>query len=70
MKKTPILLITTISNYFVSLSMFIIYIVVVIPMGIAMKLLGRDVLHIKFDKSIESYWIKRDKPHSSMSTQL
>lgn len=32
------------------------------PLGIFMRLMGKDLLRLKFDKNATSYWIKRDPP--------
>ncbi len=37
-----------------------IYLVIVIPVGIFMRIRGRDVLHRKIAKDKETYWIVRD----------
>ncbi len=34
----------------------------VTPTGLVMRLLGKDLLRLKFDPEAESYWIKRDPP--------
>ena len=34
----------------------------VVPTGLIMRLLGKDLLHLKFDPKADSYWIKRDPP--------
>ncbi len=38
---------------------FLFYIVLT-PMGLAMRLLGKDLLSLRFDHEAASYWIKRD----------
>lgn len=40
---------------------FIFY-VVLTPMGLLMRLLGKDLLRLRRDASAESYWIERDPP--------
>lgn len=43
------------------------------PIGLLMRMFGKDVLRLKFDKNAESYWIKRDPPGpppESMSNQF
>ena len=35
---------------------------VVTPMGLAMRLLGKDPLRLRWDPSADSYWIVRDPP--------
>ncbi len=34
----------------------------VVPMGLLARALDKDLLHLKFDKTAESYWIPRDPP--------
>ena len=45
------------------LSLF--FFLVMTPMGLAMRLFGRDVLHKKTERSAASYWIKRDPAEKS-----
>jgi|TARA_B100001094_G_C17969987_1_gene689820 hypothetical protein len=42
------------------LVMAIIFFVVLTPIGLLMKIIGKDLLKVKFYKKINSYWIKRD----------
>ena len=37
------------------------YVVLVVPIGILMRLLGKDLLALKIDKSKNSYWVPVDK---------
>ena len=48
----------------------IIFFIIVLPTGIIMRLLKNNFLGIKFDKKIESYWIKKEKELSSMKNQF
>jgi hypothetical protein len=32
------------------------------PLGIVMRLAGKDPLRLKFDRAAESYWIRREPP--------
>ena len=50
--------------------MGIIFFLTVTPTGIIMRLLGKDLLRQKFDKSTKSYWIKRKKSLDSMKNQF
>ena len=34
----------------------------VVPMGLLVRALGKDLLHLRFDKAAASYWIRRDAP--------
>jgi len=40
----------------------LIYAVVIVPVGLLMRLTGRDPLHLKLDPRAESYWVVRDPP--------
>ena len=47
-----------------------IFFLVVTPTGFLMKLIGRDLLKIKFNKKTKSYWIQRKKSLSTMKEQF
>ena len=49
--------------------MGIIFFLVVTPTGIIMRLLGKDVLNLKYNKN-QSYWIKKKGPKSKMKNQF
>ena len=49
--------------------MGIIFFLVVTPIGIIMRLLGKDVLNLKF-KDYKSYWIEKTGPKSKMKNQF
>jgi len=40
----------------------IIYYVVITPIALVFRFIGRDALHRKFDPAADSYWIRRSKP--------
>jgi len=42
--------------------MFLIYIIAILPTGLILRLFGKDLLLLKFDKSKKSYWIVREPP--------
>lgn len=45
--------------------MLMVFVVTVVPIGIALRMLGKDVLKLKLDPDSESYWvIRKDKPQS------
>lgn len=44
------------------LVMLIIYVVTVVPIGIILRLVGKDLLSLKIDDSTSSYWIVRAPP--------
>ena len=51
------------------LVMGIIFFLVVTPVGIFMRLLRKDLLNLKFNKS-NSYWIEKTGPKSKMKNQF
>ena len=51
------------------LIMFIIFFLVVTPIGLIMRLLGKDVLNLKYNNS-QSYWIEKKGPKSKMKNQF
>ena len=64
--KFGILLSSIISPVFLSL----LYIFLVLPTGIIMRLLRKNLLNLKFDKTKKSYWIERKEPLGSMRNQF
>ena len=51
------------------LIMGIIFFLVVTPIGLIMRLLGKDVLNLKYNDK-QSYWIERNGPKSKMKNQF
>ena len=51
------------------LLMAIIFFLVVTPIGLIMRLLGKDVINLKYNKS-KSYWIEKNGPKSKMRNQF
>ena len=49
--------------------MGIIFFLVVTPIGLIMRLLGKDVLNLKY-REIKSYWIEKSGPKSKMKNQF
>tara|TARA_Y100000590_G_C14943461_1_gene722193 strand:- start:107 stop:487 length:381 start_codon:yes stop_codon:yes gene_type:complete len=49
--------------------MFFIYFSIITPIGLIMKIFGKDLLNIKYSK-INSYWIKRPKDLQTMKKQF
>lgn len=43
-------------------SLGIVFYLTVMPTGMIMRLLGKDLLRLRFDPAADSYWIKRDPP--------
>ena len=51
--------------------MLFVYVVTIIPTGIIMRLLGKDLLNLKYNNKASSYWIKKDdQDTSSMKDQF
>jgi hypothetical protein len=51
------------------LVMAIIFFLVVTPIGLLMRILNKDLLNLKFNKS-KSYWIKKNEQKSKMKNQF
>ncbi len=51
------------------LIMCMIFFLVVTPIGLIMRLLGKDVLNLKYNKN-KSYWIEKKGPKSKMKNQF
>ena len=49
--------------------MGIIFFLVVTPIGLIMRLLGKDLLNLKYSKN-KSYWIEKNGPKSKMKNQF
>ena len=49
--------------------MGLIYFLIITPIGLLMRLVGKDVLNLKFNKN-DSYWIKRAKNINTMKRQF
>ncbi|MCB1868838.1 MAG: hypothetical protein KDI43_09990 [Gammaproteobacteria bacterium] len=47
-----------------------VYLMAILPTGLIMRSLGKDPLKSKQDKSVASYWIKRDTPLQPMKNQF
>jgi len=50
--------------------MALVYFLTVLPTGLVMRLLGKDLLRQKLDKNAKSYWIDRTEPVGSMKNQF
>ena len=57
-------------SIFAPIAMGIVFFIVVTPIGLIMRLLGKDILKKKYNKNEKSYWINRDKPAGSMKNQF
>ena len=50
--------------------MAFVYFLTVLPTGLIMRLLGKDLLKKKLDKNAKSYWIERSESMGSMKNQF
>ena len=50
--------------------MGIIFFLVVTPIGLLMRLFGKDVLNLKLNKKESTYWIEKVGPKSKMKNQF
>ena len=57
-------------NLVAPIVMGIIFFLVVTPIGLIMKIIGKDLLQKKYDKKKKSYWIKRDDSFNTMKRQF
>ena len=52
------------------IAMGIVYFIIITPIGLFMRLIGKDLLRTKFSNKLESYWIKRIKDLGPMNKQF
>ena len=52
------------------LIMGIIFFLVVTPIGVIMRVIGKDILSLKYNKKNKSYWIEKNGPKSKMKNQF
>jgi len=52
------------------LVMGIIFFLVVTPIGVIMRVFGKDILNLKYNKKNKSYWIEKIGPKSKMKNQF
>ena len=52
------------------ISMGVVFFLVITPIGLTMRIMGKDFLRKKYDKKKETYWIKCDKPVNTMKKQF
>ena len=50
--------------------MALVYFVTVLPTGLIMRFLGKDLLKLKLDKNAKSYWVKRSEHIGPMKNQF
>ena len=52
------------------LVMMLVYFVTIVPTGLIMRSLGKDLLNQKLDKNVKSYWIERNDVLGPMKNQF
>ena len=57
-------------NIIAPIVMGIVFFIVVTPTGFFMKIINKDLLNKKYDKKKKTYWIKYNKPTSTMKKQF
>ena len=57
-------------NFIAPIVMGIVFFFVVTPTGLIMRFLGKNLLMLKKDKNINTYWIKKNKYKTSMKNQF
>lgn len=57
-------------SIFAPIAMGIIYFLAILPTGLIMRLLKKDLLNLKLSKKRKSYWIEREDPIGSMKNQF
>ena len=50
--------------------MAFVYFIFLTPVSLVVRVFGKDLLRVKFNKKIDSYWIKRKKNLSPMNKQF
>ena len=50
--------------------MAVVYFIVLTPISLIVRVFGKDILNMKFNKKLESYWINRKKNLGSMKKQF
>ena len=58
-----------IGKYVSIITMGIIFFLIITPIGVLMRLLGKDLLRLKKSNN-NSYWLKKDNQNSSMKNQF
>ncbi len=59
----------TLGRFIAPIVMAIVYFIILTPIGLFMRFIGKDLLNIKFSKT-NSYWMKREKNIGSMKRQF
>jgi len=50
--------------------MLLVFFIVITPIGLMLRLFGKDILGLKFSEKVKTYWITRDKNIGSMKRQF
>tara|TARA_X000001036_G_scaffold260961_1_gene242599 strand:- start:119 stop:499 length:381 start_codon:yes stop_codon:yes gene_type:complete len=50
--------------------MAVVYFIILTPISFLIKLIGKDLLNLKFSNKVKTYWIKRVKDIGSMDKQF
>ena len=58
------------SKIITPLIMGVIFFLVVTPIGLIMRVLGKDILSLKYNENSKSYWIEKDGIRSKMKNQF
>lgn len=63
----PLYVVLSVVSYPIGVVVFhvvmgVVYYLVITPVGIVFKIVGRDALHRRFDPSAATYWIRRKRP--------
>ena len=57
-------------NIVAPIVMGLVFFLVVTPVDIVMRIMGKDLIRKKLNKNNKSYWIKREKPIGTMKKQF
>ncbi len=50
--------------------MAIVYVTTVVPLGLFVRLSGKDILRLRLNRNSQSYWISRESPPQPMKNQF
>ena len=50
--------------------MLLVFFIVITPIGLMLRLFGKDILGLKFSEQVKTYWITRDKNIGPMKRQF
>ena len=50
--------------------MLLVFFIVITPIGLMLRLFGKDILGLKFSEKVKTYWIMRDKNIGQMKRQF